>query len=1164
MIIKYINAFLEYLVWLLPIGIIALLRFKLTSKNGKINGIQSIVVSSILTGVSVTIKNFLILQSPLKLENAILIGNLCIFFSYLFILISIIQIKREITEKITIPKRIYFYSLLLLLPPFLALINKNYILALDLFIYYAIIVILLSSVGTIYLLIRERTFYRSLSLGFFSLSVSLDYLLKAFSSFYNISFLQELKFFSFLLRGISSTILFITFLKAVINASAKKEEEITISSSLNFINNFLRAGLIWTIIFSLVTFIAFSYFNKSIKELNNNFQYELTLNTKNIEDKFINLIEKISKELRSLGEDENIIFLNEKGKKALVSYYLRNDGIIASITRMNKEGKIIFTYPYTQNKGFPTFIYHEPLFYKGVFSGSLAVLFKDTPLLNIILKTESLRGEINLITDSKGNIIIASKKELLFKNVKDIIKEWGRVFLVRTPLKIAGNISYIYSIAPYKTFINEIIYKLSPMILFIILLILSIVTYMVHLTGVYYKEWEELKSIAINQYSSSLTLSDKLSRLVEFFSTTDIEQNTTEFYRRLLNYTLSIIKNAIGGIVVIKENNRFSIKAQVGDCDNELIEEILSHPTMIPNIIKAEDAKNYSLLHVPYIVDNNYYGALILFYSSQEYSTEDIEIAKSISNLVSAHIKNRLLTDSLKKAEEKIMYMISEFSKIDISLEDEEFFKGILNVGRSLIPHADAGSIIIKHGDYYKYEDSFGYNKEILHNIILNDDTIYKPKENKAHIVKDIVSFNNTLPSHLREQFNLAGSEKIKQTLVAPIFINNEYFGGIFFDSFSEKEVFKREDFKIAEALSKLSTAFIESKLAYDKLNKLQSFDKAGISLYRNITLSSKKDEIIKHVYEILKELYEDLDYVGILEKEKKDFKFHLYNGYYMDSTSFRNEEGIILKTLEDKVSQISDEEVSVYTNVTNFPIFYIRFNTIKKFEDEERAFFERYGRYVANLFQMVTSHQRAKELLLGYMLSITRAIESKDPYTKGHSERVTFLSLFIGEKLQLDKESLQKIMMAGLLHDVGKIGVPEEILNKKGKLTEEEFEIIVKEHPTIGEEIILPLDPEIARIVRHHHEKWDGTGYPDGLSGEDIPLLSRIIAIADVFDALTSDRPYRKAYELEKAIEIMMEESGKKLDPYITNIFISNISTNLIDSLKNIDIISISEKYFD
>lgn len=162
-------------------------------------------------------------------------------------------------------------------------------------------------------------------------------------------------------------------------------------------------------------------------------------------------------------------------------------------------------------------------------------------------------------------------------------------------------------------------------------------------------------------------------------------------------------------------------------------------------------------------------------------------------------------------------------------------------------------------------------------------------------------------------------------------------------------------------------------------------------------------------------------------------------------------------------------------------------------------------------------------------IIALAKAVEAKDAYTKGHVDRVASFASKLAKEAGLPDEEQHTLYMGGMLHDIGKIGVSDSILNKPGRLTDEEFEIIRK-HPLIGEEICKPLNsisPFIS-IIKHHHEKLDGSGYPDSLKGDEIPVPARIMAIVDVYDALTSDRPYRKGMDREKALGILTEEADR------------------------------------
>ncbi len=175
-------------------------------------------------------------------------------------------------------------------------------------------------------------------------------------------------------------------------------------------------------------------------------------------------------------------------------------------------------------------------------------------------------------------------------------------------------------------------------------------------------------------------------------------------------------------------------------------------------------------------------------------------------------------------------------------------------------------------------------------------------------------------------------------------------------------------------------------------------------------------------------------------------------------------------------------------------------------------------------------------------LISLANAVEAKDSYTQGHIERVSYMALEVGKHLEIPGEDIEALRMGCILHDVGKISVPRSVLNKPGKLNGKEWEML-KMHPVTGYKICLPLKKTLGaalEVIRHHHEKLDGTGYPDGLSGDEIPILARIAAIVDIYDALTTDRPYRKAISREKALDIMLGEASRgKIDNGILKEFI-------------------------
>lgn len=208
--------------------------------------------------------------------------------------------------------------------------------------------------------------------------------------------------------------------------------------------------------------------------------------------------------------------------------------------------------------------------------------------------------------------------------------------------------------------------------------------------------------------------------------------------------------------------------------------------------------------------------------------------------------------------------------------------------------------------------------------------------------------------------------------------------------------------------------------------------------------------------------------------------------------------------------------------------------------------------------YEMTTNNREyyneLRTLFYETIRAISNSLDTKDSYTNGHSLRVTLYSMILASKLDLDSEYLEDIEIAGLLHDIGKIAMPKNILCKNGRLTDEEFDVM-KSHPAKGEKIVLNINKlqSISEWVKSHHEKYDGTGYPMGLKGEEIPLPGRIIALADTYDAMTSTRSYRKALEHEVAISEIKRCAGTQFDPTLAALFVS-LAPEIDEARKNPD----------
>lgn len=201
------------------------------------------------------------------------------------------------------------------------------------------------------------------------------------------------------------------------------------------------------------------------------------------------------------------------------------------------------------------------------------------------------------------------------------------------------------------------------------------------------------------------------------------------------------------------------------------------------------------------------------------------------------------------------------------------------------------------------------------------------------------------------------------------------------------------------------------------------------------------------------------------------------------------------------------------------------------------------------------------QELFLETIRTLAAAIDAKDPYTRGHSERVSSYSMAIARHLGLSQEEVFRIRTAAILHDVGKLGIRDGILNKPGGLTDDEF-AVMRTHPTIGAQIMEPIRmlKDIIPGIRNHHETWDGKGYPDRMEGEDIPLVARIIGVADTFDAMTTNRPYQQAKTLEFVLDKMRAMSGTRFDPNVVDALLAAVDAGDVTP-PNFDEIELNEE---
>jgi HD-GYP domain-containing protein (c-di-GMP phosphodiesterase class II) len=248
------------------------------------------------------------------------------------------------------------------------------------------------------------------------------------------------------------------------------------------------------------------------------------------------------------------------------------------------------------------------------------------------------------------------------------------------------------------------------------------------------------------------------------------------------------------------------------------------------------------------------------------------------------------------------------------------------------------------------------------------------------------------------------------------------------------------------------------------------------------------------------------------------------------------------IRILRDAALQLARGDFKTRVNVTAR-------NEVGTLADSFNVMGERIERAVEEIREAANTN---RELFIGTIRMLANAIDAKDPYTRGHSERVAYYSTVVAKQLGMSDAEIENVHLSGLIHDVGKIGIEDRILRKPSALTDDEYEIM-KQHPTKGAQILdaVPKLKALAGPGLMHHENVDGSGYPDGLKGDEIPFLGRMVSVADAFDAMTTDRPYSKAMTFEAAVARLQFLSGKKFDPQCVDAMARAVGSGELTSAK-------------
>ncbi len=476
---------------------------------------------------------------------------------------------------------------------------------------------------------------------------------------------------------------------------------------------------------------------------------------------------------------------------------------------------------------------------------------------------------------------------------------------------------------------------------------------------------------------------------------------------------------------------------------------------------------------------------------------------------------------------------------------------------------ADAGSILLidKNSDTLYFAVARGSKAEKLkdYKLTIGEGIAGWVAQSGKSVITPDVKKDKRFASKISKEIKYP----TKNIICAPLRFEEEVLGVIELINKKGNGVFNEDDLEILEIFTpyigviiKNAQLFIENRKKIERLEHL-----IEITKFVNSTLNL--DALLNRMLEISTDvLNAEAGSILLLDEEKDELVFAAATGEKSDKIKEIRVpvgEGVVgWVAREDKDVLIADaqndprffKKADQKTKFKTKTIVAVPLKTKEKligvvevlnkkdnslFNEEDVNLLEALANQAAVAIENAKLYENLKQLFLNTVKSLAAAIETKDIYTRGHSERVTKYSMIIGEKLGIKAEELENLRLAALLHDIGKIGIDESILRKPAKLSATEFEEI-KKHPIYAANILesIPQLKEIIPVVKHHHERYDGHGYPSALKGNEIPYFSRIIAIADTFDAMSSNRPYRQALPLDICIQEIINCSGTQFDPEI------------------------------
>ena len=878
-----------------------------------------------------------------------------------------------------------------------------------------------------------------------------------------------------------------------------------------------------------------------------------------------------------------------------------------------KEKTIVISEPFMAVQGFPAFIAHIPLFDNGKFIGTIAGLIDIRNISSFIAPQRAkedfviFEDEIVLSTNTttpvlkEESAIISGDFENKYYSHKSFFSLYNRNFA-------------IYVFENKSLLSNELRNVVISQALQVgaMTIVLLFVLYLFTLT--LRREDLELGDAVENalsrereQFKKTEDAQLKLSQLNAFIYTITFRESEEEFFNKLLNLSIDLIPHAEKGSAWIKRGEFHVPIAGVGYDSDKLRLLKISESALIDrwqNKWKGGEAhietdiadQNYpqegiqinevtgtdikATLCGAIKVENKYYGSIYIdnTQTKNAFNEDDIEIILGISKIASFYLTTKKLLEdiiteqkSLLETTNRLKTLLDFQARISFLESEERFYSELLTLSLSITPHAQKGTILIKENSSMKYIAAEGYNIHMLNKMTIPVE-VEKAivEQGKILVIKHLTSKDDGLSEDSKRIIEIEGLNRTKSTITAPIFVGNDYYGGVFLDNLDSEDIFDEGDINVTRAISNIASLYARTRELLKERKKINLANKIVVEVIDAIgKAKGRKDAIESAYYSLFKIFPWEIKEICVMMRIENTYVSYESAQDYSNfeeleeipplltkiivPTLVKKEENDLIKTCFKKHPIINAAYVVPIIKDKYF-LYGFSGTSLKNEEKDilEEVTYKLSG--VIENFELLTERQIS---YVETLIALAKTIDSKDPYTKRHSEGVATFSYITGRVLGISKEELRTLFLASMLHDIGKISIPDHILQKQGALTKEEYEVI-KKHPVTSAEIIKSISflRGVPEIVMFHHERIDGKGYPLGLNNGGIPLLSRIITVADAFDAMITDRPYRKAKTYEEALEELQRFKGTQFDTDVVDAFASISLEEIKKAHKKLDTI--------